>query len=223
MEEIRGSNLVSVVAHFARVPWQLERRIHAALAALPARETAVFDLDRMVLQLASEQASRALADGRREPILLDVEFEMFLDRRRTERYVAASQELDERLRHRLVPVLARIPAGTPQSRALECALRLRSLYRSLALTATDLVLPQLDWAVLRNAILVVEDADVLSGSPRHHPALRKLVAAVHAHGGMVLVRNLCSPYAARSAAACGVDMLSLADPGHAPVSLARPA
>ncbi|MDR3538190.1 MAG: PAS domain S-box protein [Acetobacteraceae bacterium] len=215
LEEIRGSNLRSVVARFARMPWKLERRIQAALAALPSQETAAFDFDRMLLHLAGEQAAQGLAAGRPEPILLGIEFEMFLDRRRTERFVAASHELDERLRQRLVPVLARIPPGTPQSRALECALRLRSMYRALALTAVDLTLPQLDWAVLRNAILVVENDDIVANHSNHLAALRKLVAAVHAHGGMMLVRNLRSSDAARAAASCGVDMLSLADAAHA--------
>ncbi len=223
LEEIRGSNLRSIVARFARLPWKLERRIQAALAALPSRETAAFDFDRMLLHLAGEQAAQGLAAGRPEPILLGIEFEMFLDRRRTERFITASHELDERLRQRLVPVLARIPPGTPQSRVLECALRLRSMYRALALTATDLALPQLDWAALRNAILVVENDDIVANHANQLAALRRLVAGVHAHGGMLLVRNLRSPEAARAAASCGVDMLSLADPAHAVVPLtARP-
>lgn len=211
LTEIRGRNLRNVVAHFAHLPRPLERRVQAALVALPPKETATFDFDRLLLELAGERALQALDSGATEPILLDAGFEIFLNRRRTERYLAACEELDERLRQRLVPVLVRIPHGTPQSRLLECAVRLRSRFRSLALTTERLQLPQIDSAMLRQAILVVDWDDAVLNEDSTFCQLRHLVDAIHAYSGLVLVRQLPSRTAAHCVADCGVDMVSLVE------------
>lgn len=212
LAEIRGPNLRTLVGWCAHLPRTLETRVQSALAALPAQETDHFDLDQLMLELAGEQAAWALAQGKVQPILLDIDFEVFLNHRRTERFVAASQALDERLRQRLVPVLGCIPPNTPHSRVLECAVRLRSLYRALALTIQGLRLPQVDPAMLRKSILVVEAVEDLRAVDEPSLArLRKLVTVAHAHGALVLVRKVTTEERGRLVAGCGVDMISLTE------------
>jgi hypothetical protein len=84
-----------------------------------------FDFDRLVLGVAAEQAIAEIADGGSVLVLLNVDFEVFFDRQRTERYVAACQALDTRRRERLVLVLSDMPKGFPKSRVPECVMRVR--------------------------------------------------------------------------------------------------
>src|SRR6185437_7867561 len=102
------------------LPNDLERRFLAAYSTLPANERQNFDFDRLVLGIAADQAIAEIGSGASHLVLVNVDFEVFLERRRTERYVAVCQALDGRLRERLVAILSGMPRGFPKSRILEC-------------------------------------------------------------------------------------------------------
>ena len=122
---VRSGHTGEVVANFAKLPNDLERRIFAAYSTLPANERQSFDFDRLVLGIAADQAIAEIGSGASHLVLVNVDFEVFLERRRTERYVAVCQALDGRLRERLVAILSGMPRGFPKSRILECVMRLR--------------------------------------------------------------------------------------------------
>jgi PAS domain S-box-containing protein len=125
LEPVRSVRTRAVVANFARLPSERENRILAAYSTLPMNERQDFDFDRLVLGVAAEQAINEIAEGGSQLILVNVDFDVFQVRRRTERYVAACRALDNRLRERLVLVLSGIPKAVPKSRVLECVMRLR--------------------------------------------------------------------------------------------------
>ncbi len=144
LEAVRSRRTKEIVAQVVSLRVELEQRILAAYSALPPTERADFDFDRLVLGVAATQAISEIAAGGSMLILVNVSFEVFLDRRRTERYVVACQALDSRLRERLVLVLSEMPKGFPKSRVLECVGRLRPFCNGVGFQSDGMEAPAVE-------------------------------------------------------------------------------
>jgi PAS domain S-box-containing protein len=155
LEAVRSRRTKEIVAQVVSLQIDLEQRILAAFSALPANERADFDFDRLVLGVAATQAITEIAAGGSMLILVNVNFEVFLDRRRTERYVMACQALDSRLRERLVLVLSEMPKGFPKSRVLECVARLRPFCNGVGFQSDGIEAPAVELSLLGAAIVVL--------------------------------------------------------------------
>jgi hypothetical protein len=130
---------------------------------------------------------------------------MFLDRRRTERYVAACQALDGRLKERLILVLSGLPKGVPKSRVLDCVMRLRPFCRGMGFQSDNMEAPLVELSLLAAAIVVLQD----TRAPVDTARLAKAVDGLHAYQGRVLVRHVTSWMAAKPLAQLGVDLVSV--------------
>jgi hypothetical protein len=155
LEAVRSRRTKEIVAQVVSLQIDLEQRILAAFSALPANERADFDFDRLVLGVAATHAITEIAAGGSMLILVNVNFEVFLDRRRTERYVMACQALDSRLRERLVLVLSEMPKGFPKSRVLECVARLRPFCNGVGFQSDGMEAPAVELSLLGAAIVVL--------------------------------------------------------------------
>jgi PAS domain S-box-containing protein len=206
---VRSRQMGDVAGYFATLPHALEHALECALAALPPRESQIFDLDRLVLGVAAEQVIGKLAAGQAPPIMVAVDFEVFLDRRRTERYVEACQKLDQRVRSRLVLVLARMPHGVPRSRVLECVMRLTPFCHAVGFQAEAVELPPVEFSVLGASIVALREADLNAWGAEDMAKLDKLIAVVRAHRAHVLVREISSRENAMRLLKLGVDLVSL--------------
>ena len=210
LQSIRGRDRNETLAHFARLPALLERKMYSALAALPAAEYKDFDIDRTMLGLATAAASRGLLNGSNQPILVTVGFDIFNTRVRTDHYITACQKLDARVRRRLILVLTDLPDGIPKSRVLECVTRLRPFCRGVGFAVRELEAPPVDLSNAGVPIVVVM-ADNLHGVDANTKArLTKLIGALHAQRSRLLVRHVASWDQASNLMATGVDMVSLA-------------
>ncbi len=211
LEPVRSRRTKQVVAQFARLPTELEQRILAAYSALPMKERQEFDFDRLVLGVAAEQAINEIAEGGSMLILVNVEFEVFLDRRRTERYVAACQALDGRLRERLVLVLCGMPKGFPKSRVLECVMRLRPFCHGVGFQSDSMDAPSVELSLLGAAIVVLPMDKTIPLTTKELGKLSRLMESLHAYQARVLVRHVPSWEDTRNLARLGVDLLSMVD------------
>ena len=211
LEPVRSRRTREVVAHFARLPLQQEQRILAAYSTLPMNERQDFDFDRLVLGVAAGQAITEIAAGGSLLILVNVDFEVFLDRRRTERYVAACQALDSRLRERLVLVLSGMPKGFPKSRVLECVMRLRPFCHGVGFQSNSMEAPSVELSLLGTAIVVLPEDRQAARTARDTERLGKLVDSLHAHQARVLVRHVASWADAKSLARLGVDLVAISE------------
>ena len=209
LETVRSRRSKAIVAKFAKLPTRLEQRIHAAYTALPVKERQGFDFDRLVLGVAAEQAITELAAGGPLLILVDVNFEVFLDRRRTERYVATCQGLDNRLRERLVLVLTGMPRGFPKSRILECVMRLRPFCHGVGFQSDGMDAPSVEFSLLGAAIIVLQADRGLPQAQKDWQKLGKLVESLHAYQARVLVRHVASWDETRPLAQAGIDLVSM--------------
>jgi hypothetical protein len=207
---VRSRHQRGVVCHFGSLPRVLERGIQCALTALPVRESQAFDFDRLVLRAAAEQIVGQLAAGITLPIMAIVEFEVFLDRSATERYVAACQQLDQRLRPWLILVLAHLPVGVPQSRVQECVTRLRPFCNSVAFQADALELPAIEFSSLGASVVVLREGDLNGWAAEDMAKLARLVGVVRARRARVLVREVSSWENAKRLLKLGVDLVALA-------------
>ena len=207
---VRSRHQRGVVCHFGSLPRVLERGIQCALTALPVRESQAFDFDRLVLGAAAEQIVGQLAAGTTLPIMAIVDFEVFLDRSATERYVAACQQLDQRLRPWLILVLAHLPLGVPQSRVQECVTRLRPFCSSVAFQAEALELPAIEFSSLGASVVVVQEGDLNGWAAGDVAKLGKLVGVVRANRARVLVRQVSSWVNAKRLLKLGVDLVAMA-------------
>ena len=209
LEPVRSVRTRAVVANFARLPSERENRILAAYSTLPMNERQDFDFDRLVLGVAAEQAINEIAEGGSQLILVNVDFDVFQVRRRTERYVAACRALDNRLRERLVLVLSGIPKAVPKSRVLECVMRLRPFCHSVGFQSDSMEAPSVEFSLLGTAFVVLQDDG--RAAARDPVALGKLIESLHAHRASVLVRHIPSWEAVRPLARLGVDLVAITE------------
>jgi PAS domain S-box-containing protein len=206
LELVRSGGTREVVAHFARLPDEQEQRIMAAYSTLPINERQGFDFDRLVLGVAAEQVISEIAVGGALLVLVNVDFEVFLDSRRTERYVVACQALDSRLRERLVLVLSGMPRGFPKSRVAECVMRLRPFCHGVGFRSDSMEAPSVEFSLLGAAIVVLH-AD--RQTPTDFGRLANLIESLHAHQARVLVRHFAAWEDAMPLVRLGVDLVSL--------------
>lgn len=209
LEPVRSRRTKEIVAEFASLPAKLEQRILAAYSALPMNERQGFDFDRLVLGIAAEQAITEIAAGGSMLILVNVEFEMFLDRRRAERYVAACRALDNRLRERLVLVLSGMPKGFPKSRVLECVMRLRPFCHGVGFQSDGLGAPAVEFSLLGTAIVVLQPDRSSAQNAKDSEKLAKLIESLHAYQASVLVRHVTSWEETKQLARIGVDLIAM--------------
>ena len=209
LEPVRSVRTRAVVANFARLPSERENRILAAYSTLPMSERQDFDFDRLVLGVAAEQAINEIAEGGSQLILVNVDFDVFQVRRRTERYVAACRALDNRLRERLVLVLSGIPKAVPKSRVLECVMRLRPFCHGVGFQSDSMEGPSVEFSLLGTAFVVLQDDG--RAAARDPVALGKLIESLHAHRASVLVRHIPSLGAVRPLARLGVDLVAITE------------
>ena len=200
-----------IVAHFATLPRALEHAVDSALVALPAKESQEFDYDRLVLGVAAAQMIDKLAVGSTLPIMVTVDFEVFLDRHRTECYVEAWQQLDRRLRSRLMLVLARVPRGAPRSCILECVARLHRCCRPVGLQAESMVLPPVEFTAFSATTVVVREGDLNAWGADDMAKLDQLITNVRAHRARVLVRQVSSRENAMRLLRLGIDLVALSE------------
>jgi EAL domain-containing protein (putative c-di-GMP-specific phosphodiesterase class I) len=211
LEPVRSRRTHAVVAHFARLPSNQEQRILAAYSTLPMSERQDFDFDRLVLGVAAGQAITEIAEGGSLLVLVNVDFEVFLDRRRTERYVAACRVLDSRLRERLVLVLSGMPKGFPKSRVLECVMRLRPFCHGVGFQSDSMEAPSVELSLLGAAIVVLRQDQQAALTARDTERIGKLVDSLHAFQARVLVRHVASWADAKALARLGVDLVGISE------------
>ena len=205
LEPVRDRRTHGTVAHFARLPLEQEQRILAAYSTLPMNERQNFDFDRLVLGVAANQVISEIAKGGGMLVLVNVDFEVFLDRHRTERYVAACHALDNRLRQRLILVLSGLPKGVPKSRVLDCVMRLRPFCHGIGFQSDSMEVPLVEFSLLAAAIIVLQDTGASVDTAR----LAKAVDSLHAYQARVLVRHVTSWVAVKPLAQLGVDLVSV--------------
>ncbi len=205
LEPVRSRSSRRIVAHFARLPLQQEQQVLAAYSTLPMNERQAFDFDCLVLGVAADQAISEIAEGSGLLVLVNVNFEVFLDRQRTERYVAACEALDHRLRERLILVLSSLPRDVPKRRVLDCVMRLRPFCHGIGYQSDNMEGPSVEFSLLSAAIVILQD----KGAPVDMPRLARLVDDLHTYQARVLVRHVTSWATAKSLAQLPVDLVSL--------------
>ena len=176
-------------AYYGQLSRELDHRVQAAYCTLSVADRADFDYDRLVLGVAASGAVAQLAAGHPSTIFVTVWFEVFLDRRCLDRYLATCRTLDQRLREHLMLVIAGIPKGCPASRLLDCINRLRPMCRGVALQFETLNPPPFDLSALASPIVCVPVNDVTLEDPKQKALLTKLVRSVHASNSHILIRQ----------------------------------
>ena len=204
------------VAHYARLPTAAERRIVAAVCALPPEELGEFDVDALRLQLAMERAAEVSADGFGLPLLVEVSFSVFEIRGRAKRLLEACVRLPPAMRDQLTLVVTERPEDVPDARLRDCFQRLRPYCRELGFGTENLELPPAS-AGTAPVIMAIAAAAMLSGGHLREEALFQFMPRLHARGARLLVRDVPTADMARDLWEMGVDLIAMraADPAQA--------
>ncbi|HTI81306.1 MAG TPA: PAS domain-containing protein [Acetobacteraceae bacterium] len=208
-EQVHSRRTRDVVAQFVKLQVDEENRVLAAYSALSTADRQNFDLDLLVLGHAADQALAQIASGGSRLIMVNLDFDVFLDRRRIERYIGACAALDPRLRERLVPVLYGIPKGLPKSRMLECVLRIRPYCHTVGFEADGLETPPVDFSLLSGANVVLRGERLARPSARDMERLRQLNDELHMHHAHVLARQVPTWSDVQQLSKAGIDMVSV--------------
>jgi PAS domain S-box-containing protein len=208
IEPVRNRRTRQIVAQYAKLPRDLEGRLHAAYSALSMKERQNFDFDRLVLGIAAQQAVAQIATGAPLLTMVNLDFDVFLDRRRADRYLAACEALDTRLRQRLVVVLSGIPKNFPKSRMLECVLRLRPFCHRIGFQSDSMEAPSVDGSLLSGAIVVLPEERLATRGAVDPEKLGRLVVAMHARQAHVLLRRVRTLDDLQPLAGIAIDLVS---------------
>jgi PAS domain S-box-containing protein len=204
------------VGDFATLPRALEQRVQGALMALPSREGETFDYDRFVLRAAVDKLVGRIAGGNLLPIFVSVDFEVFMDRRCTERYIAACQSLDVRFRQHLVLVLSHLPDSVARTRVLDCVTRLRPFCQMVAFQTDGLKPPPVESSALSGSIVMLNESELEGWSPADLTRLETLIGYLHGERARILVRHVSNLANAKRLLEKGVDLISLANEAVSP-------
>ena len=207
---ILGRNPEEVVGTLVRLPDTLQRDVISSLAVLPQSETDSFGLDALLLALAAREAVATLGRSGNLPIMVNVRSDIFSTHATTERYLALCDQLDARVRSRLVLLLSGIPDGLPTTQLLEWTNRLRPYWRSVGFEAEDLEnekdnenrLGTLSQPHCRRSGNAFDRS--ISNKLRHQ------VSVLHIQHAQILVRGVVSDNVAAAYFALGADMISMA-------------
>jgi PAS domain S-box-containing protein len=204
---IHGRNPEQVVAGQILLPRRLERQIFTALAALPPKEAAGFDLDGLMMGLAAQQAVSGMVRGETMPLLVRISFDIFATRAATERFFGICEKIDRRMTGRLVLLLSSVPNGVPRTRLQDCVNRLRPYCRGVGYQVDDAAeLPELDLTNSFNPIVVLPIAACSLGAPAK---ARALFTALQSRRAKVVVAGVVSDSDAATALALGADMVAM--------------
>lgn len=211
LEAIHGRTGSEAVARYACLPVALERKIAAAMSVLPSGGGggADFDLDALMLSLAAERSMHDALHGTAAMILVNVSFDSFMTRSRTDRYVELCNKLDLKLRQRLVLVLSQVPPSIGRSRVLDCANRLRPFCRGVGFEVEDIELPQVDLSLTGAPIVSINAERWGGGGGMQEHRLTQMLRALHTHRGRLLMRRVPSWDVATQMRGLGVDLVSV--------------
>ena len=154
---------------------------------------------------------RTTCAGTSQLVMVNLDFEVSLDRRRAERYLAACETLDSRLRERLVLVLCGMPKGIPKSRILECVLRLRPYCHCIGFQSEGCEAPAADASLLSGTIAVLHEDKLAVQGPTDPERLGRLIGSMHARQANVLLRCLPKWQDLKPLARTGIDLISVAE------------
>lgn len=208
IEPVRNRRTRQIVAQFAKLPLDLEWRIHAAYSALSMKDRQNFDFDRLVLGIAAQQAVAQIAVGASVLTMVHLDFDVFLDRRRADRYLAACEALDTRLRERLVVILSGIPKSLPRSRVQECVLRLRPFCHRIGFQSDGMEAPSIDGSLLSGAIVVLQEERLAVHGAVDAEKLGRLTATIHARQAHVLLHRVRKWDDLQPLAGIAIDLVS---------------
>lgn len=205
---VAGTDANKVVANQIRLPGAVERRLLAALSALPAKECDTFDLDAMLLALAAQQVISAMGRGVATPLLVNVRFDVFLTPAATQRFLATCRKIDPRVASHLVLMLSGLPHGLPKSRILDCISRLRPFCCGVGYYLDDL--GQAEGLDLSNSYNPIVGLPFAALAARKADKLKAAIASLHARRAKVLIDDVESAPNAAVLRSLGADMIALA-------------
>jgi PAS domain S-box-containing protein len=205
--QVSGRYSSQIVASQALLPDRLERKLMAALAALPPDEAEVYSRDELLLGLAAKNVIAGMAQGDTTPMLITVSFETFTARAAAERFFSTCAKIDQRVTSRLIMVLSSLPAGLPTTRLLEWLNRLRPYCQAVGYLAEDVAaLGAVDLSNSYNPIVSLPAAACSACSPNR---LRELFNSLQLRGARVMISGVGSPKDATVLRALGVDMITM--------------
>jgi PAS domain S-box-containing protein len=204
---VLGRDGGQVVASQVVMPVDLEQRLATAMAALPRGETREFDLDGLLLSLATRQAMTSSPGAENTLLMVTVSFDIFASRAATERFFAVCAKLDSRAANRLILLLSTLPAGLPHTRLQDCVGRLRQYCRSVgyAFNRLDNV-SDIDLSGGLNPILVLPAAACAASTQE---ALTALFLSLQSRRASIMIREVVSERDAAAFWAAGADMVCM--------------
>lgn len=204
-EPVIGRERGPALGYFVRAIWP-PGGPGAGIAALgPERSGADLAALRFAASLALERRGESS-----EVMFVEVDFDCFFNRKKTETLLSLCHGLSPAVRERLVPLLAGLTEGVAQSRILHSVQRLRPLCRAVGfvLDAPDLPATQaiatVSTFVLLNAHLWERNKAVAQAR------ITKLAAGLHARKSTLIVRGVEAPGGREVLRDCGVNLFAVA-------------
>ncbi len=201
---------------YAALPDALDRRLAAAIAALPDAALGTLDPAALMLTLVAERAAEAPVRGPPTLLLCPVPFELFLNRRRSERFLGLCRGLEPAIRQRLAFMIGGVPHGVAQSRVGTVIRLIKPFCTFVGIELEDYRAPPLDLTEQPITVVALPARALLLPGATGADALARFVAQLRRSRIRLLARHLPDPEQAAELGRLGADMVSWPEPPPPP-------
>jgi PAS domain S-box-containing protein len=205
LEDVVARDAGPVVGHYIRrIAPPRPPRGGGIVALSPTR----FDLDLHTWQSAVRLAV-AQHSERVEPYFVDLAFDCFFSRQKTEGLIEACRAADPAARERIIVMLDDLPADVASARVLDAVQRLKPFCRHVGFALDAPELPPTEVAATVGTFVAVDASRWDHGNALSEPKVARLGAALHSRKSWLMMQGVTSPRTRDFLRGCGVNFFSV--------------
>ncbi len=197
---------------YASLPEALDHQLSAAIAVLPDAALGTLDPAALMLTLAAERAAEAPLSGPPTLLLTPIPFELFLNRRRSERFLGLCRGLEPAIRQRLAFMIGGVPHGVAQSRVGTVIRLIKPFCAFVGIELDDFRAPPFDLAEQPITVVALPARALTAPGAADGDALARFVALLRRNRIRLLARHPSDPAQAAGLGQLGADMVSWPEP-----------
>jgi len=206
LEPIIGKERGPVLGYFARAVWPPQQRGRGRVATLAVGR---FNADIAALGFAEKVALERIG-GSNEALFLELDFDCFFDREKTQMVIDACQRLSPAVRKRIVLLLSGISEKVAQTRVLDSVQRLRPFCRAVGFVIDNPDLPVTEATAIANTFVLLNahvwDRSKAVGNAR----IAKLATGLNARKSALILRGVPTPAAREALRDNGIKLFAVA-------------
>jgi diguanylate cyclase (GGDEF)-like protein/PAS domain S-box-containing protein len=209
-EQLFDSAGKAVPIVFVALAKELQEQIEVALAILPYADGVDADLDVLMLTLAVEAALADIGTGRHGVYLIPLDFALFTNRKRQDRYIEICRKQPEAVRQRVMFVLSDVPKTVSQNRLFDVIRLLKPFGKGVGLGGVEVDFIATDLRQYRIPLFALPAEDMLAAARKSPQKLARFIRQLRLNEARLVVRQVYGEAERNSVMGIGGDLVSFA-------------